>query len=604
MTKNIFLPLSLIILAYGFWVSTNFKDISAGVAIFLFGMISLEQGFKAFSGGFLDKILKYSTDKLYKSIGFGILSTSIMQSSSLVSILTISFLSAGLIGLSQGIGIIFGANLGTTTGAWLVAAYGLKVDIASYAMPMLVFGIVFIFQKTTSLKGIGYILTGLGFLFLGIHYMKEGFEAFKATIDLSTYAVEGYKGLFLFTLIGIFATVVMQSSHATLVLIITALSAGQISYENALALAIGANVGTTITAILGAMSSNIEGKRLAAAHLIFNLVTGLIAIIFIYQIIYLVDYAALYLDIAQDDYTLKLAIFHTIFNTIGVVVMIPFINKLVVFLEATLKAKVSKDEIGYDSVKYLNESVLEYSQTSMGALIQETKHLYENAFELIANGLNLKKSAIVSSMEIDEVIKDKYSRKFINIEDFYNKKIKDIYSDIITFSTRAQANMQEKEIENLYKLKLANREIVEAVKNTKHLQKNIVKFSSHPNKFIQQEYQKIKKSLAEFLRNINIIATSNEEDVIILLLSKVRICTQKNDLLANGTLDELIRSKHITNQMATSLMNDSVYLYNIRNNLSNMAETLFIQLNSELTHIDKEMHITQSEIEEILDKKD
>ena len=113
------------------------------------------------------------------------------------------------------------------------------------------------------------------------------FEAFKSTIDLSTYAVGGIKGLLLFTLIGIFATVVMQSSHATLVLIITALSAGQISYENALALAIGANVGTTITAILGAMSSNIEGKRLAGAHLIFNVVTGLIAIIFIYQIIYL-----------------------------------------------------------------------------------------------------------------------------------------------------------------------------------------------------------------------------------------------------------------------------------------------------------------------------
>ena len=594
MSKNIFLPLSLIILGYGFWMSPNFKDISAGVAIFLFGMLSLEQGFKAFSGGFLDKILKNSTDKLYKSIGFGIVSTSIMQSSSLVSILTISFLSAGLIGLSQGIGIVFGANLGTTTGAWLVAGYGLKINIASYAMPMLVFGIVFIFQKSASLKGVGYILTGLGFLFLGIHYMKEGFEAFKATIDLSAYAVDGYKGLFLFTLVGIFATVIMQSSHATLVLIITALSAGQISYENALALAIGANVGTTITAILGAMSSNIEGKRLAAAHLIFNLVTGLIAIVFIYQIIYLVDQSAMFLNIAQDDYTLKLAIFHTIFNTIGVVV----------FLETTLKQKKSVDEIGYDSVKYLNDSVLEFPQTSMGALIRETKHLYENAFEIIAHGLNLRRSKIVSSMEIDEVVKEKHARRYINIEDFYNKKIKDIYSEIITFSTRAQVNMQAQDIENLYKLKLANREIVEAIKNTKHLQKNIIKFSSHPNKYIQQQYLQIKKSLAELLRNINIIATTDEEDVIILLLSKVRINTQKNDLLANGTLDELIRNKNITNQMATSLMNDSVYLYNIRNNLCNMAETLFVQISGELKHIEDEMHITQSEIEEILEKKD
>ena len=424
MPKNVFLPITLLLLGYGFWSSPNFKEISAGIAIFLFGMLSLEQGFKVFSGGLLDKILKNSTDKLYKSIGFGILSTSIMQSSSLVSVLTISFLSAGLIGLSQGIGIVFGANLGTTTGAWLVAVYGLKVDIASYAMPMLVFGIIFIFQKSTSLKGLGYILTGLGFLFLGIHYMKDGFEAFKNTIDLSSYAITGYKGLFLFTLIGMFATVVMQSSHATLVLIITALAVGQISYENALALAIGANVGTTITSIIGAMSSNIEGKRLAAAHLIFNITTGLIAIVFIYQIIILVDYIAAYFSIAEDDYTLKLALFHTVFNTIGIIVMLPFINKLVEFLERVLRPQTSEDEIGYDSVKYLNNSVLEFQESSMAAIIRETKHLYENTFEIIAHGLNLKRKKIISTMELDEVIKEHYAKKYINIEDFYHHKIK------------------------------------------------------------------------------------------------------------------------------------------------------------------------------------
>lgn len=187
-----------------------------------------------------------------------------MQSSSLVSVITISFLGVRLIGLAAGIGIIFGANLGTTTGAWLIAGFGLKVKISAYAMPMLVFGIIMVFQKSKHLKGFGYILAGLGFLFLGIHHMKEGFEAFRDTIDLTAFAVAGYPGIFLFTLIGVFATVVMQSSHATLVIIITALAAQQITYENALALAIGANIGTTITAILGSMSSNVQGKRLAA----------------------------------------------------------------------------------------------------------------------------------------------------------------------------------------------------------------------------------------------------------------------------------------------------------------------------------------------------
>ena len=605
MYNKVILPVILIALAYGFWSSSNFKEISSGVAIFLFGMLSLEQGFKSFTGGLLDKILKNSTDKLYKSVAFGIVSTSLMQSSSLVSVLTISFLGAGLIGLSQGIGIIFGANLGTTTGAWLVAAYGLKVDIAAYAMPMLVFGIVFIFQKSASLKGVGYILTGLGFLFLGIHYMKEGFEAFKSAIDLSTYAIGGYKGLFIFMLIGVFATVVMQSSHATLVLIITALAAGQISYENALALAIGANVGTTITAIIGAMSSNIEGKRLAAAHLIFNLVTALIAIAFIYQIIYLVELVAGFFDIAHENYTLKLAIFHTIFNTIGIVVMLPFISQLVAFLEKALKPKVSVDEIGYDNVLYLNDSVLEFSQSAIAAIMKETKHLYENAFEIIAHGLNLKRRKIASDVDLEVVLKNHYSKKYVDIEDFYQKRIKNIYGEIISFSAKAQSMiMSPQNIAELYKLKLASRDLVEAIKDTKHLQKNLIKYSTHPNAYIQEQYSNMRMNLAELLRDVNTIATTDEEEKTLLLLSKVRLHTQQHDITSNGVLDNLIRNKLITNEMATSLMNDTVYAYNIHTKLCNMAEVLFVQRGGDLRTVEQDMHISHEDIAQILEKKD
>ena len=303
-----------LVLSYGFWLSPDIKQIAAGVALFLFGMLALEEGFKAFTGGLLEKILRKTTNKLWKSLSFGVVTTTLMQSSSLVSVISISFISAGLITLASGIGIVFGANLGTTTGAWLVAGFGLKVKISAYAMPMLVFGVILVLQKQKELKSLGYIIAGIGFLFLGIHYMKEGFEIFRADIDLKAYAVPGYTGLFLYTLIGILATVVMQSSHATLVLIITALASQQITYDNALALAIGSNVGTTITAILGSISANVNGKRLAAAHLVFNAVTGILAIVFVYQLIDLVDWIALYLGVASDNYTIKLAIFHTLFS--------------------------------------------------------------------------------------------------------------------------------------------------------------------------------------------------------------------------------------------------------------------------------------------------
>jgi len=597
MLRKIFLPSILIVLAYGFWVSPDFKEISAGVAIFLFGMIALEEGFKAFSGGTLEKILQKSTDKLYKSIGFGFVTTAIMQSSSLVSVLTISFLGAGLIGLTQGVGIILGANIGTTTGAWLMAGFGLKVKISAYAMPMLVFGVILIFQKAKTLKGLGYILAGLGFLFLGIHYMKEGFEAFKDTVDLASLSVGGLKGLFIFIGVGILATVIMQSSHATIVLILAALSVGQISYENALALTIGANIGTTITAIIGSLSSNIDGKRLAAAHLIFNVTTAAIAVLIMDQMITTVSSISDFIGIAPDNHTLKLAVFDSLFKIMGVVIFIPFVDKLVNFLQIRLKPSIVSEAKSFDTVKYLNDSVLETSMTAMAAIKKETKHLYDNAFEIITHGLNIKRSNILSRMPLEEVVKDLYSQSAVDIEDFYHHRIKGIYGEIIDFSTKAQSQMPAEDIEELYKIKLANRDIVEAVKDTKHLQKNLVKYCQSTNTHIKSEYDSMRKDLAELLRTINLISLSDQEDEILLLLSKAKIHTERYDIIANGKLDNLIRNRLISNEMATSLMNDSGYAYNISTNLITMAEIIYVTDNSE-------MIIEEEDVKEILDQKD
>ena len=162
MMKKLLLPVILLVLSLGFWVSPDFQEIAAGVAIFLFGMLMLEDGFKLFSGGFLERALEKATGSVARSIGFGIVTTTIMQSSSLVSVITISFLSAGLISLLAGVGIIFGANIGTTTGAWLVAGFGLKVNISAYALPMLAISIILVFQKSKYLRGGGFVLAGVG----------------------------------------------------------------------------------------------------------------------------------------------------------------------------------------------------------------------------------------------------------------------------------------------------------------------------------------------------------------------------------------------------------------------------------------------------------
>lgn len=595
MLKRLLLPVIFVILAYGFWISPNVKEIAAGVAIFLFGMLFLEEGFRAFTGGFLERLLKRTTNRLWKAVTFGIVSTTIMQSSSLVSIITISFLSAGLIWLSSGIGIIFGANIGTTTGAWLVAGLGLKVNISAYAMPMLAFGIILVFQSSKNLKGIGYVLSGLGFLFLGIHHMKEGFEAFRETVNLAEYAISGFGGLIVFTLIGMLATVIMQSSHATLVLIITALAATQITYENALALAIGANIGTTITAIIGSMSANYQGKRLAAAHLIFNVVTGAIAIIFIHQIIWMVDEVSARVGIAADDYTLKLAVFHTIFNVIGVAVMLPTVPRLVKFLQGA----IPKPREELSEPRYINVSAFDFPETLLEAVRQETIHLYGNAFGIMAHGLNFDRSVILSQVDLDAHAESNRQLIEFDMDRSYNNKVKALYAKILEFISKAQTELPPDFASHLFELRDACLKIVTSVKEIKHLRKNISIYTRSDNDDIRREYNKLRIQIAEIMREIDRLQGSEEGDRDILALDEFKVAIEENNIIATGELDSLIREERITAAMATSLMNDLGYARNAVWNLADVAKALFGARDALSKEAQELIALTEDDVDEL-----
>lgn len=570
--KKIVLPVILLVLAYGFWVSPNFKAIAAGVAIFLFGMLSLEQGFQAFTGGGLERLLRRTTSSTGRSLMFGIVSTTVMQSSSLVSVIAISFLSAGLITLAAGIGIIFGANLGTTTGAWLIAGFGLKVNIAAYAMPMLAFGIILIFQSSKSLKGIGYILAGLGFLFLGIHYMKEGFETFKETINLAEFAVAGYPGVLIFTGIGIFATVVMQSSHATLVLTITALAAGQITYENGLGLAIGANVGTTITAILGAMSANEGGKRLAAAHLVFNVVTGIIAIAFIYQIMASVDFISAALGIANDDYTLKLAVFHTIFNLLGIIVMLPLIGKLVSGLIKFIPEK--KPEV--DQPQYLSEASAKFPDTAVEAVRRETQRVYEAVIRIIGDGLGMKRSDIVSDVDLEKVVASQQRIHAFDIDAMYERHVKGIYSAIVAYISDTGFSRQEEHSSGLRWLRNACTRMVEAVKDTPEIQENLIKYMDSENQGLKTLYNRIRLQVGLVIRTLEEMRTSGGSAVDALSLDALKLQVSEERESINDAISDLISKGSITPAMGSSLINDSGFAHDISWNLVEAAQSLFV----------------------------
>ena len=600
MIKKIFLPTIFLVLTYGFWISPDFKVITAGVAIFLFGMLALEQGFNAFTGGTLERILRQSTDKMWKSLTFGFTAASVMQSSSLVSVITISFLSAGLIGLVEGIGIIFGANVGTTTGAWLIAGFGLKVKISAYAMPMLVFGVIFIFQKAKFLKGFGYILAGLGFLFLGIHYMKEGFETFQNQISLTDYAMEGFGGVLVFTLIGILATIIMQSSHATLVLVITALSVQQVTYGNALALVIGANVGTTITAVLGSLTSNTDGKRLALSDVLFKVTAGIFFMLAMNPVIGLVDTISTTIGIDTDNYTLKLALFHTIFNVTGVIIMVPFTGKLVAFLVRVMPTQAPHVE----KARYLSSASAEIPAAAIEAVKKETVRLYDLSVDTIIRGLSLNRSVLAPDSKIEDIINN--SRKIISqqdINDLYERRIKSIYADIVEFISQSQSSMAAPgQLDRLLLLREVGRDLVETIKGIKHLQKNLNLYTLSANADIRQEYNNIRIQICRVLQELEAIRAGDDESATILSLDQLKVEINEKDIIKTGWLDRLIREHRINAPMAISLMNDSAYHQDICRNLIHMGGILFIASDESDEKAENSIALDEAEIKEVVDE--
>ncbi|WGW02671.1 Na/Pi cotransporter family protein [Tropicibacter oceani] len=595
--KRYYLPAAISALLLAFWFSPDAQEIAAGVAIFLFGMLMLEDGFKLFGGGTLERVLQRATASTPRAIAFGIASTTLLQSSSLVSIVTISFLSAGLISLIGGVGIIFGANIGTTTGAWLVAGLGLKVNIAAYAMPMIAVSVILVFQKSKPLRGLGYALAGLGFLFLGIHYMKEGFDAFKDQIDLTRFALSGLLGLVVYTLIGTAATVVMQSSHATMVLILTALAAGQISYENALALAIGANIGTTITAVIGALGANFQGRRLALAHLVFNMVTAIVALLFIAPLREAVDWISALAGIAPADFALKLAVFHTIFNLLGVGLMLPFLTRLISFLET----RIPEPQPDISRPRYLNEAVDEFPQTLELALRKEVAHLYDNAAELILHGLNLHRDQVFAARDVAALVRQSRRPLDLDLNEGYENRVKTLYSGIVEFSARAGNKQVSPDIaERIYVLRDVASNIVQAVKSIKHLRKNILRYTVRPQGATTRLYDELRTEIARIAIEIRKLGLADPEDRSALWLDQERARIEEDARSTARRVDALIRKGDLTPAAATSFMNDSAYAYGAMRDLIKAARGLYIERDSALAEVERLLSLDEEELKEAM----
>lgn len=569
-----FPALLLLLLGLMIW-STELATLAAGVGLFVMGIGRLEEGFRAFSGGALERWLKWSTSSLWKSLLVGIVSTAAVQSSTLVTLLGIAFLSAGLINTLGGVGLTLGANLGTTSGAWLIALAGLKLNMAQLSMPMLAFGVFLARREEAGWRGGGLALLGIGLVFLGIDLMKAGFSGFEGAFDLARFAVDGWAGVFLFVLIGALATVIMQSSHATLVLTLAALAAGQVNYDNALALVIGANLGSTATALFAAIGSNNAGRRIAATHLIFNLVTAGGALLMLHPLVAAVEWLAQLAGLGSDEHMLKLAIFHTLYNVFGLALTLPWALLLVRLLERWLPDEPRPPEAeGLLSERprahglYVNDSALVHADTALKVLGQELQHLAQLSRQVVGAAMYLPGNlAEMSTVQLHQAVRQPVPMALREDADaLYEQHIKGVFADMVDFMSRLDVSLLPEQQHALLNTTMAARDLVTAVKAARHLQVNLRKHIDSPHPVLREAYSRLREQCGLLLLELRDWANHADSDAAYLLQdSDARAALFTSDF--QRTLQQQLRNRELDGWQATSLLNDLNYLDRIRRHL-------------------------------------
>ena len=341
------------------------------LALFLYGMKIMSEGLQKLAGDKMRRILTAMTTNRVTGVLSGMLITALIQSSSATTVMVVSFVNAGLLTLAQSIGVIMGANIGTTVTAWIISALGFKVDIAAFALPLLTVGVVMLFMQKSKYKSMGEFIMGFCFLFMGLSYLKANAPDLQNNPEMlafvQDYANMGFMSILLFVLIGTVLTMIVQASAATMAITLIMCANGWISFELGAALVLGENIGTTITANLAAITGNTQSRRAALAHLVFN-VFGVIWVLCLFTpftnaVTWIVENWMGITDNGDGSFvSFQLSAFHTCFNVCNVLILI----WLVKFIEKTVCKILPTKESDEDTrLRFITGGLLSTAELSI-----------------------------------------------------------------------------------------------------------------------------------------------------------------------------------------------------------------------------------------------
>ena len=433
--------------------------------MFLYGMNLMSSGLQKASGDKLRSLLSAMTSNPFKGVLTGLGITSIIQSSSATTVMVVSFVNAGLLTLYQAIGVIMGANIGTTVTAWLVSWLGFKADISVLAVPLMIFGFLFSNSKKNQRQNIGELIVGFCLLFLGLSFMKESVPDLNETPEVldfvKTWSSHGFGSVLLFLVFSTILTLVLQSSSATMAITLIMLSMGWIPFEMACAMVLGENIGTTITANIAAAVGNTQAKRAAMSHTIFN-VFGVLWALALYKpflgLVGLVTSTVFGLpDPSAEGFAVSgpntdegvaalygLSMLHTLFNTINTFILIWFIKYIEKAVVLIIKAPKDQEAEVF-RLKYISAGPLATPELCMEQAFNEIMHFAQ----ISRKGLSYAKAAIGEKKE-DKF--DELSKKLIKYEEISDRIEYEIATFLNGVSSDSISEDTSKQIKAMYKI--------------------------------------------------------------------------------------------------------------------------------------------------------
>nr|WP_282571329.1 Na/Pi symporter [Methylonatrum kenyense] len=382
---------------------------AGGLGLLLLGMRLMSEGLRVSAGDALRQILAACTGSRWRGLGSGVMITALVQSSSAVTFATVGFVNAGLLSVAQAISIIYGANVGTTLTSWLVALLGFNVNLQILALPAIAVGAALRIGASSRRRGpLGDALAGFGLFFIGIDILRLAFQDLGGSVDLGALALPGIAGVLIMLLIGIILTVLMQSSSAALALTLTAAAGGLVPLPAAAAMVIGANLGTTSTAVFAAIGATVNARRIALSHVVFNAVTAIVALATLPLQLWLASRAGGLLP-GPAGIATTLAVFHTQTKLAGLAVIWPLTDRLVSWLHR--RFRTTEEDLA--KPEFLDRNVLRSPALALDAVALELQRTGNMANALLLDSLAGRDAALMPRRDALEQRLD-YIAEFVN----------------------------------------------------------------------------------------------------------------------------------------------------------------------------------------------